>query len=393
MHTRSKWVALALGTAAQTTGTIYLYGLPFLLPALRESTGMTLPQLGILLACPSIGMVVALLGWGALADRHGERLIIGAGLGLGGLLLGLAGLASGALMGILLILAGAAGSAVYAASGRLVVAWFAPDRRGLAMGIRQASQPVGVAVAGVTLPAIAEQWGTWVAFVVPGGICQATALVTTLLLAPAPRTTSGSRESAVASPYRTGSSLWRVHATSALLVIGQLTVGTFAFDYLVLGLGWTPTTAGPLLAAAQLAGAAARIGAGRWSDLSSGKGRALRRLALVNTCALAALATAAALEAWTSAGLLIVAIVATVSWHGVGYAAVAELVHPSWSGRAMSVQTIVQNLASSATPPVMGTLIASLGYVAGFGAAALFPLAAMITMTRLSMRPAQGPAR
>ncbi|MDP4510238.1 hypothetical protein [Nonomuraea turcica] len=52
----------------------------------------------------------------------------------------------------------------------------------------------------------------------------------------------------------------------------------------------------------------------------------------------------------------------------------------------MSVQTIVQNLASSATPPAMGTLIASLGYAAGFGTAALFPLAAAIAVTPLALR-------
>jgi sugar phosphate permease len=30
------------------------------------------------------------------------------------------------------------------ASGRLVVGWFPPERRGLAMGIRQTAQPLGV---------------------------------------------------------------------------------------------------------------------------------------------------------------------------------------------------------------------------------------------------------
>jgi MFS family permease len=251
-------------------------------------------------------MVVAMLGWGAIADRHGERLIVGAGLGLGGLLLSLAGLASGVLMGVLLVLAGAAGSAVYAASGRLVVGWFEPGQRGLAMGIRQASQPLGVAVAGVALPAIAQQWGIRVAFAVPAGICVAAALVTVLLLAPAPRATVSSNDPAAASPHPKGSSVWRVHVASALLVVGQITVGSFAFDYLVRGLGWTPTTAGPLLGAAQLIGAAARIGAGRWSDRSSGKGGPLHRLALVNTITLAALASSVALDAWPGPWLLIV---------------------------------------------------------------------------------------
>ncbi|MDP4510245.1 MFS transporter [Nonomuraea turcica] len=218
------------------------------------------------------------------------------------------------------------------------------------MGIRQASQPLGVAVAGVALPAIAEQWGIRVAFAVPAGICVAAALVTVLLLAPAPRATGSSNDPAAASPYRKRSSVWRVHGASALLVVGQITVGTFAFDHLVRGLSWTPTMAGPLLAAAQLTGAAARIGAGRWSDHSSGKGRPLHRLALVNTITLAALASSVALDAWPSPWLLIVAIVATVSWHGVGYAAVAELVPVSWSGRAMSGKPLTIVLPAAKGP-------------------------------------------
>ena len=51
-------------------------------------------------------------------------------------------------------LAGAAGASVYAASGRLILGWFAASQRGLAMGIRQSAQPLGVAVAAVTLPTL-----------------------------------------------------------------------------------------------------------------------------------------------------------------------------------------------------------------------------------------------
>jgi sugar phosphate permease len=54
-----------------------------------------------------------------------------------------------------LVVAGAAGASVYAASGRLILGWFAARERGLAMGIRQSAQPLGVAVAALTPPLVA----------------------------------------------------------------------------------------------------------------------------------------------------------------------------------------------------------------------------------------------
>src|SRR5450631_1444355 len=49
---------------------------------------------------------------------------------------------------------GRAGGSVFAASGRLILGWFARAERGLAMGIRQSAQPLGVAIAAVTLPTL-----------------------------------------------------------------------------------------------------------------------------------------------------------------------------------------------------------------------------------------------
>src|SRR3954447_5004532 len=115
-----RWTMLAIGTGAQCAGTVFLYGLPFLIPALRASTGLSLGRLGLIVACPSLSMVLALLAWGALADRRGERLTIAAGLTLSCLFLAGAAFASGFRLGVLLVLAGASGASVYAASGRVV---------------------------------------------------------------------------------------------------------------------------------------------------------------------------------------------------------------------------------------------------------------------------------
>ena len=59
-----------------------------------------------------------------------------------------------AALGACLVAAGAAGASVYAASGRLILGWFPARQRGLAMGIRQSAQPLGVAVAALALPSI-----------------------------------------------------------------------------------------------------------------------------------------------------------------------------------------------------------------------------------------------
>ncbi|NAZ84558.1 hypothetical protein GTR00_00200 [Kineococcus sp. T90] len=60
------------------------------------------------------------------------------GLGLAGTVLLLTSRAHHPItMGCSFLLAGAAGAAVHASSGRLIMGWFAAGERGLAMGLRQ----------------------------------------------------------------------------------------------------------------------------------------------------------------------------------------------------------------------------------------------------------------
>src|SRR6516165_3569642 len=142
-----RWLVLAAGTVALTAGSTFQYGLAYLIPALRAG-GLSLAQAGVIVACPTAGLLLTLVAWGAAADRWGERRILAAGLGVAGLVLLAAARAKGmATLGACLVVAGAAGASVYAASGRLILGWFAARERGLAMGIRLGSQPLGVAVA------------------------------------------------------------------------------------------------------------------------------------------------------------------------------------------------------------------------------------------------------
>jgi MFS family permease len=165
-----RWLVLAAGTVAVTAGCAFQYGLAYLIPALRAS-GLSLAQAGVIVACPTAGLLLTLVAWGAAADRWGERRILAAGLGIAGLVLLAAARARGiAALAACLVVAGAAGASVHAASGRLILGWFAARERGLAMGVRQSAQPLGVAVAALTLPSLAAG-GTAAALAFLGGFC------------------------------------------------------------------------------------------------------------------------------------------------------------------------------------------------------------------------------
>jgi sugar phosphate permease len=364
---------LTVGTLALTAGSTFQYGLAYLIPALRAQ-GLSLEAAGLLVACPTLGLLLTLVAWGAVADACGERLVLATGLGGAGLVLLAATQVHGvAELGGCLIAAGAAGGSVYAASGRLILGWFAPTERGLAMGIRQSAQPLGVAIAAVTLPTLASH-GLATALGFLGGFClAATALVVLVVADPArARRAPGER---AASPYR-APALWRIHAASALLVVPQFTVSTFALVFLVDARHWRAAPAGALLSAGAAAGAASRLAAGWWSDRAGRRLRPMRLLALAIAAVLLGLAGLAAAALPLAVAVLLVAAVLVVSTNGLAFTAVAELAGPAWAGRALGIQNTGQNLLAATTPPVMAVLIAGTGYPAAFALAGVLPLAA-----------------
>src|SRR5699024_5462410 len=62
-------------------------------------------------------------------------------------------------MVIIIAASGAAAASLNSATGRVVMGWFPRHRRGLAMGIRQLSQPAGTGIAAVPVPPVAAAGG------------------------------------------------------------------------------------------------------------------------------------------------------------------------------------------------------------------------------------------
>ena len=379
---RRRWWILALGMSAQAASCVFLYGLPYLIPDLRHQFGLSLTGASTLAAAPLAGVIVALVAWGAAADRYGERVVITAGLAIaaGGLIAAaqLSGHAGPVGFGVLLACAGAGGASVNAASGRLVLGWFDASERGLAMGARQTAQPLGTMIAAASLPALAAHTGLSGAIAACGGLCLAAAVAVALFAVDPPRPARATAAPA-RNPYRVPA-LWRIHAASTLLVVPQFATTGFALEYLVASRGWSAVEAGRVIAVANLAGALTRIAAGKWSDWAGSRLRPMRWLAVVVTAVMGL----TALGMWSRSPLavaaLLLAVALSVSTNGLAFTAVAELAGLAWAGRALGVQNTGQNLAAAATPPVLAQLIGLAGYGGAFGLATLFPAVAILAI-------------
>jgi sugar phosphate permease len=371
-----RWTILAVGTFAQAATCTFLYGVPMLVPALRAD-GLSLLRSSVLVSAPIAGLLLTLVAWGALADRYGERIVIVSGVATSAVLLALVPGVGGFLpAAALLMAAGAAAASVNAASGRVVMGWFPPAERGLAMGTRQTAQPVGVALAALVLPPLARSSSAYAALLFPAGLCALAAAAVFVLVADPPRPPRDEQRAA-ASPYRGSRTLARVHVSSALLVVPQFAVATFTLAYLVGQRHWDPAVAGRWIFGFQAAGAAGRIVAGVWSDRVRSRLRPMRQLAMTSAGLMLLIALGASVhQGWIVIGFALGAVV-TVADNGLAYTTVAEFAGPAWSGRALGLQNTVQNVAAVVTAPVLAALIGDSRYALAFLLTAVCPLLAI----------------
>ncbi|MFW6639907.1 MFS transporter [Nocardiopsis algeriensis] len=386
MLLRNRWVILSIGMVAQVASVGAMFGVPVVLPQLRQVFDVTTAQAGLLAGIPSFGLLLTLLLWGLVIDRAGERATMTLSLVLTAGALGLLWIATGLwTAGAALLLVGAVAGPVNAASGRLVLVWFSPRERGLAMGLRQSAFPLGVGLASLVLPTAADAWGFAGAMSLPAVLALLTApLVLAIPAAPSAPVRSGpagggeEREAASdsGSPYRQWT-IWRVHGVSMLLGVAQITMMTYALIYLVEEQGWDPPAAGAVVALAQIPGAAGRLLFGVWSDRLGDRMRPVRWLAVAATGCLLLLAVLPAVRSWTAVPLVL-ACLSLTSWHnGLTFTSVAETAGAAWAGRALAVQNWLQGVSTTLTPVLMAAVITLAGLPAVFAVSALFSAAAV----------------
>src|SRR5690625_2209380 len=266
---------------------------------------------------PSLGMVFTLIGWGYLTDRIGERLVLTLGLALTAVAALAAALVPTSMWfeAPCLFAGGMAAASANTASGRLVTGWFPPHQRGLAMGIRQTAQPLGIALAALVLPELGEHDFS-VALLFPASVCAASAVISAVSVKDPPR-----REKKTAppeeltNPYRGKATLWRLHCASSLLMVPQTVVLTFMLVWLVENHHWAVGSAGVLVSGSQLLGAVGRIGAGRWSDRVGSRMGPIRLIAVTAALAMGGLAISDHLDSALAVPLMgVAAVVNVLDW-------------------------------------------------------------------------------
>jgi sugar phosphate permease len=257
----------------------------------------------------------------------------------------------------------------------VVVGWFPAERRGLAMGIRQMAQPLGVGVAAVTMAVLAEQHGIRVALAVPAVAATLAGVAVAVVVKDPPRphhSVEGAR-----NPYDSNRTLARIHGVSMLLVVPQFLVWTYSLVWLVTDRGWSAAAAGTIVAVTQVCGALGRIAVGQLSDTVGSRMRPLRWVAMAVVVSMALLGLAAGQDWGIAVLLLVVASTVTVADNGLAFTAVAERAGPFWSGRALGIQNTGQFLTAAAVPPLAGILVTWTGYAVTFASASVFALVAL----------------
>jgi MFS family permease len=374
----TRWSVVVVSLIVTATSFLFINGVAFLIPALETSRGTPLTEASLLSSMPSWGMVVTLVGWGYVLDRVGERIVMTVGSALtAAAAYAAASVHSMVWIGVYLFLGGMAAASCNGAGGRLVSGWFPPDQRGLAMGVRQTAQPLGIALGALVMPELAER-GPHAGLMFPAVACAAAAVLSIVGVVDPPRK---SRETAtpeeLASPYRGSSVLWRIHAVSSLLMMPQTVTVTFMLVWLIRNDGWSIAAAGGVMTLSQLLGALGRILVGRWSDRIGSRMRPVALIAAVAALTLFLLAYADHRGWRIEVALMIVVSVVAVLDNGLEATAITEFAGPFWSGRALGIQNTTQRLMAAAGPPLFGALISAAKYPSAWALCGLFPLAAV----------------
>ncbi|WP_232660785.1 MFS transporter [Pseudonocardia sp. TRM90224] len=381
-----RWVVLAVGTLAQAATATYFLGLAAVTPALRDHFGLDLAQVGALIGVISVGLVGTLIAWGGAADRFGERGVMAVGLLGAAVALGaVAFVRSPLVAGALLLLAGASGASVNAASGRAVLTWFPSTHRGMAMAIRQTSVPIGAALAAVALPAVAAGGGVPAVFGVLAGCCLLAAVAVVIWIREPPGVRT--RDRAPAAGMRAvlaDTRLLRLSLAGFLLVVPQFLGSVFMVEVLHDGAGMSLALAGSLLALTQVLGAAGRLGNGVWSD------RARARIGPLRIVALAVALTwalSAALEGGPAPLLAVVLVPAAalaISWNGLVFTAAGELAPEGRAATAMAVSNTANYVAAAVTPALGGLVAQLTGWPAMLLMGAIAAAAALLALRGLA---------
>ncbi|TAK72028.1 MAG: MFS transporter [Gammaproteobacteria bacterium] len=365
------WVVLVIGIVAQAAFSAAFQGIPTSGSFLQSAYHLTTSQLSIVLAAITGGIFITDVFWGIISDRIGERKVLM--VGMTGTTLALAAVTiflvpnqgsvpSYWMLALILFLAGALGGCVNGASGRAVMGWFPPNKRGFAISLRVAAVPAGGAIGAAILPLLALTVGFRgvFGFLTLFSLLATVAIVLWLDEPPIARTKAdkGYQATAVPNPLRRWD-IWRVAITAFLLDLPQFTILTFGSVFLHNVEHISLDTIAILLVIVQVLGGVSRVAGGKWTDWHGGRYR--RSIVQIYSWLIAVGFTGIAMYAfvpiWLTATLFVVAGALACGWHGVHYAEIATMAGAERSGTALGLENTMVFGGAFAAPLLISAVL------------------------------------
>jgi len=358
------WSALTLATVGHAAGSFAMLAVAPLAPLLLDALHLTRAQVGLLLPAAYLGGVLMALPAGWVTDWLGVRYTLGLGLVLIGAMVG-AGAAAATFPALLacLVVGGFGFSVLNPATGKAIVDWFPPRRRGAAMGIKQTGLTLGGVAASLALPPIAARFDWQDALVIGGCVAVVTGVVVMLVyrrppVAAAPSPPSRPRVvEAMAYLRRPGVVL--VFVCGFLLSIAQSSLLGFLSLYARETFAFSAVAAGQLLAFAQVGGTAGRLAWGFVSDRWFGGRRrpGIVLNALLGAVSYAVLSFGPRLPDDLLMPLALVAGIGAFGWVGLYFALVAEIGGPRHAGVLTGLSVIFSWSGVLVGPPLFGVIV------------------------------------
>jgi sugar phosphate permease len=260
------------------------------------------------------------------------------------------------------------------------MSWFGAEERGLALGIRQTSTPLGIAIAALALPAIERAGGLEAAFSFGAGLVLVMAVVGGIVVRDVP----GQSEVSEAPKVLRDARLWVIGVAGGLYLVAQIAVTGFLVLFFHDERGFSTQEAALVLAVIQVFAVALRIGLGRLSDVRQNRIGLLRLVGLAGFASLALTAVvldasdAVVVAAFVLSGML------TMSWNGLSFTAAAELAGRGRSGAAIGFQQTILSFVGAAAPPAFAAVVDASSWRFAFALGAVFPLAGALLLAARS---------